>query len=140
MDDLQLPDFKMPERRLKHLSMDPYLQFVLFNLKHVVDIEAVRKILAEGRYVSVTMAKQLAADIGLADQALHEGLTNREYSVLQLLASGKSIKEIANKAVPAQPSTCQITLGRGCQTQMKRVRIATVSATNVVRSVALGMI
>jgi len=60
-------------------------------------VKAVRKVLAGGRYVSAAMAERLAGDIGGADRPLHDELSGREYTVLQLLVAGKSIKEIAGE-------------------------------------------
>ncbi len=59
-------------------------------------IKAVRKALAGGRYVSPALAEMLALDLGRGgDQALHEGLSDRELEVLRLLGSGKTITQIA---------------------------------------------
>ena len=59
--------------------------------------EAVRRILTGGRYVSATLAERLAFDLRKgADTPLHELLSAREFQVLRMIASGKSVKEIAN--------------------------------------------
>ena len=59
-------------------------------------ILAVRKVLAGGRYVSATLAERLAASLGETEVlAPHEALSPRELEVLRLVASGKTIKEIA---------------------------------------------
>ena len=59
-------------------------------------VAAARKVLAGGRYVSVNLAERLAAALGESQsQALHETLSPRELEVLRLVASGKTIKEIA---------------------------------------------
>ena len=59
-------------------------------------IAAVRKVLAGGRYVSAALAERLAAALGDTEvQAAHEALSPRELEVLRLVASGKTIKEIA---------------------------------------------
>ena len=58
---------------------------------------AVRRILTGGRYVSATLAEKLALDLRKgADTPLHELLSTREFQVLRMIASGKSVKEIAN--------------------------------------------
>jgi len=58
--------------------------------------EAVRKIVAGGRYVSATLAEKLAVDLRQgADTPLHELLSNREFQVLRMIASGKAVKDIA---------------------------------------------
>lgn len=59
-------------------------------------IHAVRKILAGGRYISETLADRLVAGFdGPVEQAAHEKLSDREYQVMLLIASGKTISEIA---------------------------------------------
>jgi two-component system invasion response regulator UvrY len=60
--------------------------------------EAVRKVVAGGRYVSATLAEKLAVDLREgADTPLHELLSDREFQVLRMIASGKSVKNIAEE-------------------------------------------
>jgi len=60
--------------------------------------EAVRKVVAGGRYVSATLAEKLAVDLRAgADTPLHELLSDREFQVLRMIASGKSVKDIAEE-------------------------------------------
>jgi len=59
-------------------------------------LKAVERILAGGRYVSAMLAEQLAAELGHAGGGLlHERLSAREFEILRLIASGKTVKEIA---------------------------------------------
>ena len=59
---------------------------------------AIRKIIAGGRYVSATLAEKLAVDLRSgADLPLHELLSDREFQVLRMLASGKTVKEMAEE-------------------------------------------
>lgn len=59
-------------------------------------LTALRKALAGGRYVTASLAEQLAASIaGAAPATPHETLSNRELQVLRLIAQGRTIKEIA---------------------------------------------
>ena len=60
--------------------------------------DAVRRILAGGRYVSATLAEKLAFDLrGGADTPVHELLSSREFQVLRMIASGKTVKQIADE-------------------------------------------
>lgn len=43
MDKLNLPQIKLPNLKTKPFSMDEYFEFVIFNLKYTVDIEAGRR-------------------------------------------------------------------------------------------------
>jgi two-component system, NarL family, invasion response regulator UvrY len=66
---------------------------------------AVRKVAAGGRYVSAALAELLASD--LASDAAgppHEQLSDREYRVMWLLASGRQINQIARELL-LRPST-----------------------------------
>jgi two-component system, NarL family, invasion response regulator UvrY len=58
-------------------------------------INAVRKVLNGGTYVSPALAERLAAEAGRLRQAPHERLSDREFQVMRLLVNGKSLKEIA---------------------------------------------
>jgi len=59
---------------------------------------AIKKIVAGGRYVSATLAEKLAVDLRSgADLPLHELLSDREFQVLRMLASGKTVKEMAEE-------------------------------------------
>ena len=59
-------------------------------------VTAVRKIARGGKYVTPSLAERLAVElVGPGDREPHEVLSDREYQVLTLLASGKGIKEIA---------------------------------------------
>lgn len=58
--------------------------------------EALNKVAAGGKYVSSSLAEKLIADLerGL-DRPPHETLSDREFEVMCLIASGKSVGEIA---------------------------------------------
>jgi DNA-binding NarL/FixJ family response regulator len=58
--------------------------------------EAIRKVLAGGIYISPEVANKLSNHLRPdAQKPPHERLSNREFQVMKLLASGKSTKEIA---------------------------------------------
>ena len=59
-------------------------------------LKAVEHILAGGRYVSAGLAEQLASELApIGGGLLHERLSAREFEILRLIASGKTVKEIA---------------------------------------------
>jgi DNA-binding NarL/FixJ family response regulator len=59
-------------------------------------IEAVRKVAGGGRYVSAELAETLASVLaGESQGAPHERLSDREFEILKLLGSGKTVSEVA---------------------------------------------
>ena len=59
---------------------------------------AVKKAMAGGKYVTASLAEQLATTVSSGTpQAPHEALSNRELQVLRLIAAGKTIKEVASE-------------------------------------------
>jgi DNA-binding NarL/FixJ family response regulator len=86
-------------------------------------LAAIRKALAGGRYVTPALAEKLAANLaGEFAGAPHDTLSNRELQVLRLIASGKTIKEVA-----AQLSLSEKTVG----TYRARISEKMGLATNV---------
>jgi DNA-binding NarL/FixJ family response regulator len=60
-------------------------------------IEAVKKVLAGGRYITTELGEMLAADLDRGTDSLpHHKLSDREYEVMKLLATGNSVKVIAS--------------------------------------------
>jgi DNA-binding NarL/FixJ family response regulator len=58
--------------------------------------EAVRRVLAGGRYVTPSVAERMVAEIShRGDASPHERLSDREYQVFRQLASGKTVKDVA---------------------------------------------
>jgi len=61
-------------------------------------VNAVRKVVGGGRYVSPSMAEKLAAVIGSDyEKPPHENLSDREFQVMCMIASGKRLKEVAEE-------------------------------------------
>jgi len=61
-------------------------------------VQAIRKILAGGRYVSPALAEKLALSIRKDfTRTPHETLSDREYEVMCRIASGKTVTEIARE-------------------------------------------
>jgi two-component system, NarL family, invasion response regulator UvrY len=60
-------------------------------------VNAINKVVSGGRYVSASLAEKLAADLerDLGGAPPHKRLSDREYEVLLLIASGHTISEIA---------------------------------------------
>ena len=92
------------------LSMHPENQFAVRVLKRGASgymtkesasaelVGAVRKVLAGGRYVSNSLAEKLATYLAHDNQKpAQELLSDREFQVLRLIASGKIVSEIARE-------------------------------------------
>ena len=59
-------------------------------------VKAIRKVVSGGKYISRTLAETLAFSLdATSDRPRHEALSNREFQVMQLMASGKTLTEIA---------------------------------------------
>jgi DNA-binding NarL/FixJ family response regulator len=60
-------------------------------------VKAINKVIEGGVYVSPSLAKQLVINLGNGtDRAPHESLSDREFEVMCLIASGKTVGEIAD--------------------------------------------
>jgi len=61
-------------------------------------VAAVRKVLAGRKYVSASLAERLAAHLSTGGEGpLHQTLSDREYQVMLMIASGKSVSDIAGE-------------------------------------------
>jgi DNA-binding NarL/FixJ family response regulator len=61
-------------------------------------ISAIRKVATGGRYISSILAEEMAVALDTNTPKLpHQLLSNREFLVMRMLASGKSLKEIADE-------------------------------------------
>ena len=59
-------------------------------------ISAIRKISAGGRYISASLAEKLATYLNVdMTKSPHETLSDREHQVMRMIASGKTVSEIA---------------------------------------------
>ena len=92
------------------LSMHPENQFAVRVLKRGASgymtkesapdelVGAIKKVLAGGRYVSTSLAEKLATYLSTDTQKpAQELLSDREFQVLRLIASGKIVSEIARE-------------------------------------------
>lgn len=60
--------------------------------------KAIRKVVTGGKYVSPQLAEKLASEMNLSsDRPPHETLSDREYEVMILLSSGKTVTDIAHQ-------------------------------------------
>ncbi|HEX7504492.1 MAG TPA: response regulator transcription factor [Syntrophales bacterium] len=60
-------------------------------------ISAIRKVSQGGRYVTEALAEKLTYFLGDVDKAPHEKLSDREYQVMLLIASGKTVTQAAEE-------------------------------------------
>ena len=101
---------EMPNRPILVLSMyaeDQYAVRVLkagasgYLTKESVPeelIQAIRKIVDGGKYISPTLAEKLAFEISApSDRLAHDTLSDREFQVMRLIAAGKSVSHIAGE-------------------------------------------
>ncbi|HHO76698.1 MAG TPA: response regulator transcription factor [Deltaproteobacteria bacterium] len=60
-------------------------------------ISAIRKVASGRKYISSTLAERLTYELDRdSDRPVHEALSDREYQVMHMISSGKTIKEIAD--------------------------------------------
>ena len=61
-------------------------------------VAAIRKVARGRKYVSNGLAEKLATDLEInAEKAPHENLSDREYQVMSMIASGKRLKDVAEE-------------------------------------------
>jgi len=107
-----LPEIKelRPNAKVLILSMHAEEQFAIRALKSGASgyitkqsaptelVKAIRKVQSGGKYISQSIAEQLA--FFLSDETnkpLHEKLSDREFQVLRMIATGKILREIADE-------------------------------------------
>ena len=99
------------------LSIHPEEQFAVRALKAGADgylnkssapdelVKAVRKVVSGGKYISETVADQLLFSLkSNIETAPHEQLSDREYQVMCLIASGKTVTLIAEQLALSIPT------------------------------------
>ena len=60
-------------------------------------VQAIRKVVRGGKYLTPSLTEKLALYIQVENEIPHERLSDREFQLLRLLATGMSVKEVANK-------------------------------------------
>jgi len=99
-----------PELPVLMLSMYPEEQYAVRALKAGASgyltkesapeelIAAIRKVSEGGKYVSSSLAEKLAVYLETDhEKPVHELLSDREYQVMLMIASGKTVKQIADE-------------------------------------------
>ena len=110
LDVLKQLRSERPELAILILSMHPEEQYAARVLRAGASgylakesapddlVAAVRKISLGGKYVSPSLAEKLASDLAVDTQEpLHQTLSDREYEVMCLIASGKTLADIAQQ-------------------------------------------
>ena len=99
-----------PEVRVLVLSVHPEEQYAVRMLRAGASgyltkesapdelVMAIRKVSMGGKYVRSSLAERLALDLGIdGEKAPHERLSDREYQVMCMIASGEAVNEIAEE-------------------------------------------
>lgn len=110
LDILKQLKSEKPELSILVLSMYPEEQYAVRVLRAGASgyltkestpeelIAAIRKASKGGKYISSSLAEKLAFDLETdAERPLHETLSDREYQVMRMIASGKTGKEIGEE-------------------------------------------
>jgi DNA-binding NarL/FixJ family response regulator len=107
---LRLVTKEKPELAVLMLSMHREDQYAIRSLKAGAAgyltkqsaprelVTAIRQVASGQKYVSAALAQALAAQVGADHETPpHETLSDREYQTLTMIASGKTVSEIANE-------------------------------------------
>ena len=110
LDVLKQLKIENPDLPVLMLSMYPEEQYAVRTLKSGASgyltkasapeelITAIRKVCAGGKYVSSSLAEKLALYLDTDfEKPAHELLSNREYQVVLMIASGKTVSQIATE-------------------------------------------
>lgn len=111
---------EQPDIKVIVLSMYPEDQYGVRSLKAGASgylnkqsapdqlIGAIRQVLSGKKYIGEIMAEQLLNSmIGNSEELMHQTLSNREYQTLCLIASGKTLSEIA-ESMTLSPKTVSV--------------------------------
>jgi DNA-binding NarL/FixJ family response regulator len=110
LETLKLIKGRKPKLKVLILSMYPEEQYAVRAIKAGASgyitkagaseelLGAIRKVLSGGKYITASVADKLLSDlVPDSGHPLHELLSDREYQVLCLIASGKTVGEIADQ-------------------------------------------
>jgi len=110
LDTLKLLKLEYPKIPVLILSIYPEEQYAMRALKAGASgyltkesapeelIAAIRKLSQGGKYISSSLAEKLALRLETdPSKPIHETLSDREYQVMLMIASGKTVKKIADQ-------------------------------------------
>ena len=110
LDALKQIKHDQPQLPVLILSMHPENQYAVRTIKAGAAgyltkesapgelVSAIRKIREGGKYISDSLAEKLALHVFADDDRLpHEKLSDREYQIMCMIASGKEVKQIADE-------------------------------------------
>lgn len=110
LDVLKQSRIQKPQLRILILSIYPEEQYAIRTLKAGASgyltkesapdelVAAIRKVSSGGNYISRSLEEKLVANLRRDDSKQpHESLSDREFQVMRLIASGKKSKEIAEE-------------------------------------------
>jgi DNA-binding NarL/FixJ family response regulator len=110
LDILKQLKSEWPDLKILILSMHPEEQYAIRALKAGASgyltkestphelVKAIRKISTGKKYVSASLAERIASHLEvMSEKPLHEILSDREFEVMRKIASGKTVKEIAEE-------------------------------------------
>jgi DNA-binding NarL/FixJ family response regulator len=94
-------------------------------------VQAIRKVSTGGAFITPAVAEQLALGImPQSDGPLHASLSDREFQVFRMLASGRSVSEIANdlnlsvKTISTHKARVMLKMNLNNNTELLRYAIA----------------
>jgi len=110
METLKILRHERPDIPVLILSMYPEEQYAIRTMKAGAAgyltkestpeelVTAIRKVSAGGKYVSSSLAETLANELGRKEEKPpHETLSDREYQIMPLIATGKTVTQIAKE-------------------------------------------
>jgi two-component system, NarL family, invasion response regulator UvrY len=109
LDALKVLKSHRPKLPVLVISMHPEEQYAVRALRAGADgyvnkesawyelVKAIQKVLEGGKYVSALVAEKLATNMSDVDKPLQEILSDREYQVFLMIASGKTVGAIADE-------------------------------------------
>jgi DNA-binding NarL/FixJ family response regulator len=96
--DVVLLDITMPNKNGLDVLKQIHAGYLTKESAPAKLVQAIRKVVRGGKYVSQTLAEKLVFDLDSdMDRIPHETLSDREFQVLCMIASGKTVGDIAEE-------------------------------------------